>query len=130
MRPREAVSRRRFLLSSLCAGGAGSRWATFCVCVRTRPSRGVRRRDTSVIQVWLGGGPSQFETFDPKPQAAAEIRGPYKAIRSRLPGVAVCETLPLTAAVLDRAANRPQFHACVRRSLWRHTVVPRRSPRA
>jgi hypothetical protein len=66
--------------------------------------QGNRTPDTAVIQVWLGGGPSQFETFDPKPEAPPEIRGPYKAISSKLPGALVCEMLPLTAAVLDKTA--------------------------
>ena len=48
--------------------------------------------------------PSQFETFDPKPAAPAEIRGPYASINTKLPGVRFCEKLPLTAQVADRAA--------------------------
>jgi hypothetical protein len=63
-----------------------------------------RAPDTSVIQIWLGGGPSQFETFDPKPAAPVEFRGPYSAIQTKLPGVLFCETMPRTAQVLDRAA--------------------------
>ena len=60
--------------------------------------------DTAVIQIWLGGGHSQFETFDPKPLAPAEIRGPYEPIPTRLPGISFCEKLPLTSQVIDRAA--------------------------
>ena len=60
--------------------------------------------DTSVIQVWLGGGPSQFETFDPKPDAPAEFRGPYSSIPTKLPGIRFCEMLPHVAQVADRAA--------------------------
>lgn len=59
--------------------------------------------DTAVIQFWLGGGPSQFETFDPKPAAPAEYRGPYEAISTKLAGVKICEKLPRVASVLDRA---------------------------
>jgi hypothetical protein len=62
------------------------------------------RSETAVIQLWLGGGPSQFETFDPKPLAPSEIRGPYKAIPSKLSGALVCEKLPLIAGVLDKTA--------------------------
>jgi len=60
--------------------------------------------DTAVIQVWLGGGPSQFETFDPKPEAPIEIRGPYGTIPTLHSGVKFCETMPLTSQVVDRAA--------------------------
>jgi len=97
-------TRRRFLQSTLWAGGAG---LTLGDVLRYRTQAAERGRpvaDTAVIQIWLGGGPSQFETFDPKPNAPVEIRGPYQPIQSRLPGVLVCETLPKTAAVLDRAA--------------------------
>lgn len=60
--------------------------------------------DTSVIQIWLGGGPSQFETYDPKPDAPVEFRGPYSEIQTCLPGVICCEKLPRVSQVLDRAA--------------------------
>ncbi|MFN0198402.1 MAG: DUF1501 domain-containing protein [Planctomycetaceae bacterium] len=49
----------------------------------------------SVICLFLFGGWSQLETFDMKPEAAAEIRGPYKPISSTIPGLQVCEHLPM-----------------------------------
>eukprot|EP00913_Durusdinium_trenchii_P028496 g26724.t1 len=61
-------------------------------------------KETAVIQIWLGGGPSQFETFDPKPEAPVEFRGPYDAISTRLPGISFCEKLPQTAQSMHRAA--------------------------
>src|SRR5437879_11485981 len=45
----------------------------------------------SVIFLWLQGGPPQHETFDPKPEAPAEIRGPFKPIRTNVTGVHFCE---------------------------------------
>ena len=65
---------------------------------------GQTSRDTAVIQIWLGGGPSQFETYDPKPDAPAEYRGSFGAISTRLPGVQICEVLPRHAELLDRVA--------------------------
>ena len=50
------------------------------------------------------GGPSQFETFDPKPNAPAEIRGPYRPLKTPFPGVLFCEKMPLTAGVIQRSA--------------------------
>jgi len=98
-------SRRRFLQTTLLAGGCGLSLSDVLRLQAASASRpGESPPDTAVIQIWLGGGPSQFETFDPKPDAPAEIRGPYQAISSRLPGVAVCEKLPLTAQLLDRCA--------------------------
>ncbi|MFQ3652425.1 MAG: DUF1501 domain-containing protein, partial [Gemmataceae bacterium] len=59
-------------------------------------------RAKSCILLFLYGSPSQLETFDPKPDAPAEVRGTLGAIRSRLPGCLVGELLPLTAQVMDR----------------------------
>jgi hypothetical protein len=59
-------------------------------------------RKTSVILFWLSGGPSHLDMWDPKPDAPTEIRGPFGAIPTKLPGVRVCEHLPLTAKLMDR----------------------------
>lgn len=61
-------------------------------------------RAKSVIWLFLSGGPSQYETFDPKPEAPAEIRGAFSPIATRIPGVNFCELLPRTAAIADRLA--------------------------
>ena len=59
-------------------------------------------RAKACILLYLYGSPSQLETFDPKPDAPAEVRGRLGAIRSRLPGCLVGELLPQTAQVMDR----------------------------
>jgi hypothetical protein len=59
-------------------------------------------RAKSVIFVFLFGGPSQFETFDMKPHAPAEIRGPFQPVATRTPGYHICEHLPRLAAVSDK----------------------------
>jgi hypothetical protein len=97
-------SRRRFLQSSLVAGGAGLALGDVLRLKAAAANGAEPRSDTAVIQVWLGGGPSQFETFDPKPTAPSEFRGPYSAISTRLPGVSFCEMMPRTALVVDRAS--------------------------
>lgn len=56
----------------------------------------------SVILIWQHGGPSQLDTFDMKPEAAREVRGPYQPIASSLPGLDVCELCPEQAKVMDR----------------------------
>ncbi len=61
-------------------------------------------RDTAVILFWLSGGPGHMETWDPKPDAAAEYRGPFGAIPTRLPGVRFGELMPRQAALADRLA--------------------------
>jgi hypothetical protein len=92
------------LSASLCAGGAGLGLPDILRLRAAASENGAAAPETSVIQLWLGGGPSQFETFDPKPLAPAEIRGPYRAIDSTLPGAQVCEMLPLTASVMHKTA--------------------------
>ena len=61
-------------------------------------------RARSCILVWLDGGPSHLETFDPKPEAPAEVRGPFGTIATAIPGVRISELLPETARRLDRVA--------------------------
>ncbi len=102
--PRSQTSRRRFLECGLLAGGATLSLADVLRLRAEAATSAASQPDTAVIQIWLGGGPSQFETFDPKPDAPAEFRGPYSAISTKLPGVLFCEKLPKTAQVIDRAA--------------------------
>jgi hypothetical protein len=52
--------------------------------------------------IWLDGGPSHFETFDPKPDAPVEIRGEFDPIATRTPGVQFCETMPKLAGISDK----------------------------
>src|SRR3954463_8738331 len=54
------------------------------------------------ILLFLYGSPSQLETFDPKPEAPAEIRGELRSIPSAVPGLDVCELLPGLARVMDK----------------------------
>lgn len=61
-------------------------------------------RAKSVIVVWLQGGPPQHETFDPKPEAPVEIRGPFKPIQTNVPGTFFGELLPRTARIADKLA--------------------------
>ena len=57
----------------------------------------------SVILLNLFGGPSHLEMFDLKPKAPVEIRGEFKPISTSLPGLQICEHLPLTARWMNRA---------------------------
>jgi uncharacterized protein (DUF1501 family) len=63
-----------------------------------------RSRADSVILLWLAGGPSHLDTFDPKPEAPTEIRGEFGAIDTAADGIQLSEHLPLTAAVMNRVA--------------------------
>ena len=59
-------------------------------------------RAKSVIMVYLGGGLSHHDSFDPKPEAVEEIRGKYGTIPTRVPGLRVTELLPKMAAQMDK----------------------------
>jgi len=65
-------------------------------------SAGPKARAKSVILVYLGGGLSHHDTFDPKPDAADEIRGKYRTIETKLPELRVGELIPLMAQTMDK----------------------------
>jgi hypothetical protein len=64
----------------------------------------------SVILLWLFGGPSHIDLFDPKPAAPAEVRGPYRRIATRVPGIHISELLPQLARLTDRYALIRSMH--------------------
>jgi hypothetical protein len=57
---------------------------------------------TNCILIWLAGGPSHLDTFDPKPGAAADVRGEFKPIATSVPGLSISEVFPKLARVMDR----------------------------
>jgi hypothetical protein len=59
---------------------------------------------TAVILVWLRGGCSHLDTYDPKPDAPSEYRGPFKPIASKTPGLRLTELIPLQARISDKFA--------------------------
>lgn len=61
-------------------------------------------RAKNIIYLFLSGGPSQYETFDPKPEAPAEIKGTFQPIATSVPGVQFCELLPRVARIADKLA--------------------------
>jgi Protein of unknown function (DUF1501) len=95
----DGLTRRALLKAGTLAllGGAAGIGSAAPAQSRRTPGR-VR----SVILIDLFGGPSHLDMFDPKPDAPAEIRGEFQAIRTSLPGVLVSEHLPLVSQWLDR----------------------------
>src|SRR5438034_7611038 len=59
-------------------------------------------KQVNCIMLWMDGGPSHYETFDPKPDAPTEIRGEFKAIPTKVPGVQFSECIPKLASVADK----------------------------
>ena len=70
--------------------------------LRLRASARDPRRRTSLIIVWLHGGASHLETYDPKPNAGSEFRGPYQPINTTVPGLQLCELLPRQAQLAEK----------------------------
>ncbi|WP_020468697.1 DUF1501 domain-containing protein [Zavarzinella formosa] len=58
--------------------------------------------ETSIIFVWLPGGPPHIDMYDMKPDAPTEIRGPFNPVRTKVPGIDVCELMPRHAAIADK----------------------------
>jgi len=67
-----------------------------------RAQSGGSAHGKALVVVWCHGGASHLETYDPKPAAPSEYRGPYSAIASQVPGVHLCELLPRHAAIAKR----------------------------
>ena len=97
-----AVSRRELLRAGLAGFGALS--LPGLLRARAEAGRPAAAEQTAVILVWLRGGASHLETYDPKPDAPAEYRGPYRAVPTRTPGLRVCELLHGHARVSHRFA--------------------------
>jgi hypothetical protein len=99
----DGVSRRRFLR----AGVLGLTGLSLADMLRVRAAKadaGQPTRDTSVILIWKGGGPSHLDMWDLKPDAPVEYRGEFKPIPTNVPGIQVGEHLPLSAKVMDKFA--------------------------
>ena len=63
-----------------------------------------RGKAKSIIMIHLSGGPSHVDTYDPKPDAPEEIRGEFKAISTKVPGIQIGEHFPRQAAMMDQLA--------------------------
>src|SRR5256885_380261 len=94
------VGSRRWFLQAGLAGLAGLSFPGLLRCRAHGAARGAASRK-AVILIWLSGGPSHLDTWDPKPDAPLEVRGPFRSIATRVPGVRVCEHLPLQADIVD-----------------------------
>ncbi|MAE31266.1 MAG: hypothetical protein CMO43_06690 [Verrucomicrobiales bacterium] len=99
------VARRDFI--QLGVGGVLGLGMGDLVRLRADTARAVGKAspdDVNCILVWLDGGPTHYETFDPKPDAPSGVRGEFKPIPTTVPGVSFCETMPKLAKTLNRMA--------------------------
>jgi hypothetical protein len=99
------LTRRDWIRSgSLALGGLTLAQGGRRVASASNGSGAAFGRAKSVILFWLTGGPAQQESWDPKPNAPLEVRGPFQPIASRTPGLNVCELMPQTALLTDKIA--------------------------
>src|SRR5437870_485838 len=66
------------------------------------PSGAAGKSDKSVILLWMRGGPSHIDMWDPKPDAPAEFRGEFGTIGTNVPGIQLTDMLPMSAAMMDK----------------------------
>jgi hypothetical protein len=95
------VGSRRWFLQTGLAGLAGLSLPSL-LCNRASAAGRPSVQSQSVILFWLSGGPSHLDMWDPKPEAPSEIRGPFQDIPTTIPGVRICEHLPLQAQIMDK----------------------------
>jgi hypothetical protein len=96
-----SLRRREFLRVGLAGFGALSLPGLFRLRA-TAAAREQKREPTAVIIVWLRGGCSHLDTYDPKPDAPSDYRGPFATIASRTPGLRLSELLPRQARISDK----------------------------
>lgn len=96
------LSRRNFLT----VGSLGLTGLTLADLQRLKAQGAVHSAEShkAVIMVFLGGGPPHLDMYDMKPEAPAEFRGPYRPIKTNVPGMEICELMPLQAQLADKLA--------------------------
>jgi hypothetical protein len=96
----DGISRRNFLR----VGALGLGGLALPQLLQAEAQMGIRRSHKAIIMIFLPGGPSHQDIFDLKMSAPSEIRGEFKPIRTKVPGIQICEHLPKLAAQMDKLA--------------------------
>jgi uncharacterized protein (DUF1501 family) len=102
----DGLTRRDFLRAGALAAGASG----LTLADLSRLSAAGGRGDVNCILLFLVGGPSHLDTWDPKPDAPSDVRGPFRPIRTSVPGVDICEHFPRMARMADRYAVVRSLH--------------------
>src|SRR5262245_56451645 len=98
----DGISRRDFLR----VGGLGATGLTLADLLRLKANGAVNAKAAhkAVIMIFLTGGPSHIDMYDLKPEAPVEYRGEFKPIQTNVPGIDICEHMPLQAKIADKMA--------------------------
>lgn len=95
-------SRREFLRLGLAGFGSLSLPQFLQLRENAAQASSGGKKDTAVILVWLRGGCSHLDTYDPKPEISTDYRGPFAPIRTKTPGLLLTELIPRQAAISDK----------------------------
>jgi hypothetical protein len=103
----DELTRRDFMK----VGSLGVMGLTMAELLAADEARAAAKREMSCIVLFLVGGPSQLDTWDPKPDAPAEIRGPFRPTPTNVPGIDIAENFQLMAGMADKyALIRSVYH--------------------
>jgi Protein of unknown function (DUF1501) len=105
----DGVSRRHFLQIGI-AGMASAHLSSILRAKAAAAAVASGSKDTSVILLWLDGGPGHMDTYDMKPDAPAEYRGIWRPISTNVPGTEVTELFPRQAKVADKFSLIRSLH--------------------
>ncbi len=106
----DRTASRRDFLRATAAGAAGLTLAGEVAGGHSSPLAGFTGTAKSCIFINLVGGPSHLDTFDPKPDTPSEVRGPFRPIPTRVPGLYLSELFPKMAAMADRFSLIRSMH--------------------
>ena len=104
----DGVSRRSFL--QLGVAGMATVGLPQILRAKEASARGGSQKDTSVILLWLDGGPGHMDTYDMKPEAPPEYRGIWSPIATNVPGIEMTELFPLQAKIADKFSVVRSLH--------------------
>ncbi|QDU36618.1 hypothetical protein Mal4_09050 [Maioricimonas rarisocia] len=96
----DGVTRRGMIQAGL--GGLAGLSLPQLLQLRAQAAESGTARETAVIYLELAGGPTQHETYDPKPEAPAEYRGPLRSVGTNVAGVRFCEVMAEQARIMDK----------------------------
>src|SRR5690349_19605472 len=96
----DGLSRRDFLR----VGALGFGGLTLADLLRLRACGAANTSHKAVIMVYLPGGPSHIDMYDLKPDAPVEFRGEFSPVRTNVPGVDICELMPMQTRIADKYA--------------------------
>ena len=105
----DGITRRDFLKVGSAAAGAVGLSLTDLAQLQSAGAA-AKANDINCILLFLVGGPSQLDTWDLKPNAPDNVRGPFKPIKTNVPGLDICEHFPLMAQQADQFAIVRSVH--------------------